>query len=105
MWRIYPQHWGSVLVIFGKRAKIPEDIFVFTYKTFDVLANKYMYLYQTGSVKHKRLNLVHDFYKLKKQKAHLPNTSPALAKLWEALIRKWYSFDSLLLINNCQPRP
>lgn len=85
---------GFGISYFWKKGKNPRGHFCFYIKSeADILRfSQYMYTYQTGSVKHKRLNLVQDFYKLKKQKAHLPNASPALAKLWQALIRKWYSF-------------
>ena len=98
---------GFGISYYWKKGHNPRGSYGFYIKSeADVLRfSQYMYLYQTKSVKHKRLNLVQDFYNLKKQKAHLPNASPALAKLWEVLIRKWYSFDPSLLIKNKQPKP
>ena len=51
----------------------------------------YMNKYRTASVKHKRLDLVTEFYSLKNKRAHLPDADPILNVEWQALIREWYS--------------
>ena len=45
--------------------------------------------FKSESIKHRRLNLVKEFYMLKKKKAHLPNALSLDKMAWEKLVREW----------------
>lgn len=49
----------------------------------------YMTKFKSCSIKHKRLNLVFDFYRLTSQKAHLPTAFSLDKTNWENFVREW----------------
>ena len=51
----------------------------------------YMNRFRSDSIKHKRLDLIPEFYRLKKEKAHLQLIGEPGQVLWEQFVRKWYS--------------
>ena len=52
---------------------------------------EYMNRFRSCSTKHKRLDLIPVFYRLKKEKAHLQLIGEPRQVLWEQFVRKWYS--------------
>lgn len=45
---------------------------------------------RSDSIKHDRLDLITEFYELKKKKAHLQKVGEPLNPAWEGLARKWH---------------
>ena len=82
-----PKHRGT-----GCNGRCPHYRFYWT--SFDDVNRWKVYLEKTKagrSVKHRRLRLVHRYFKLKAQKAHLAEETSALWKRWRDFCHAWYN--------------